>query len=166
MGKPTSNNSQRKRQKHDKAPRVCIIVSMRIYSMSMCKLHDFNSLYPQTKENRIWSANAYYIMMTSSNGNIFRVTGHLCGEFTGPRWIPNNRKAGDLRPYRAHYDVTVMLMNFNMQINNRRYSRSRVQSSSFLVIICASSYLFIPVIKPFQAFAIMQHQPLTNIKCF
>ena len=25
------------------------------------------------------------IMMTSSNGNIFRVTGHLCGEFTGPR---------------------------------------------------------------------------------
>ena len=24
-------------------------------------------------------------MMTSSNGNIFRVTGHLCGKFTGPR---------------------------------------------------------------------------------
>ena len=29
------------------------------------------------------------IMMTSSNGNNFRVTGHLCGEFTGPRWIPH-----------------------------------------------------------------------------
>ena len=27
-------------------------------------------------------------MMTSSNGSIFRVTGHLCREFTGPRWIP------------------------------------------------------------------------------
>ena len=27
------------------------------------------------------------IMMTLSNGNIFRVTGHLCGEFTGHRWI-------------------------------------------------------------------------------
>ena len=26
-------------------------------------------------------------MMTSSNGNIFRVTGHLCGEFIGQRWI-------------------------------------------------------------------------------
>ena len=26
-------------------------------------------------------------MMTSSNGNIFRVTGHLCGEFTGHRRI-------------------------------------------------------------------------------
>ena len=27
------------------------------------------------------------IMMTSSNGNIFRVTGHLCGEFTAHRCI-------------------------------------------------------------------------------
>ena len=34
------------------------------------------------------------IMMTSSNGNIFRVTGHLCGEFTGLRWIPRT-KASD-----------------------------------------------------------------------
>ena len=32
--------------------------------------------------------------MTSSNRNIFRVTGHLCGEFTGPRWIPHT-KASD-----------------------------------------------------------------------
>ena len=30
----------------------------------------------------------------SSNGNIFRVTGHLCGEFTGDRWIPRT-KASD-----------------------------------------------------------------------
>ena len=27
-------------------------------------------------------------MVTSSNGNIFRVTGPLCGEFVGHRWIP------------------------------------------------------------------------------
>ena len=27
-------------------------------------------------------------MLTSSNGNIFRVTGYLCEEFTGHRWIP------------------------------------------------------------------------------
>ena len=33
-------------------------------------------------------------MMTSSNGNIFRVTGHLCGEFTGHLWIPRT-KASD-----------------------------------------------------------------------
>ena len=33
-------------------------------------------------------------MMTSSNGNIFRATGPLCGEFTGYRWIPRT-KASD-----------------------------------------------------------------------
>ena len=32
--------------------------------------------------------------MTSSNGNIFHVTGPLCGEFTGHRWIPRT-KASD-----------------------------------------------------------------------
>ena len=30
-------------------------------------------------------------MMTSSNGNMFRVTGHLWGEFTGHRWIPRTK---------------------------------------------------------------------------
>ena len=34
------------------------------------------------------------IMMSSSNGSIFRVTGPLCGEFTGHRWIPRT-KASD-----------------------------------------------------------------------
>ena len=33
-------------------------------------------------------------MMTSSNGNSFRDTDPLCGEFTGPRWIPRT-KASD-----------------------------------------------------------------------
>ena len=33
-------------------------------------------------------------MMTSANGNIFRVTGHLCRVFTGPRWIPRTKASG------------------------------------------------------------------------
>ena len=37
----------------------------------------------------------YLYMMTSSNGNIFRVIGPLCGEFTGCRWIPLT-KASDV----------------------------------------------------------------------
>ena len=68
------------------------------------------------------------IMMTSSNGNIFHVTGPLCGEFTGwpvnspHKWPvtrsydvffdlrPNKRlsnrcEVGDLRRNRAHYGV-------------------------------------------------------------
>ena len=68
------------------------------------------------------------VMMTSSNVNIFRVTGRLCGEFSGNRWIPitkasgaelwcflwfapwikgwiDNRDAGDLRRHSAHYVI-------------------------------------------------------------
>ena len=75
-------------------------------------------------------------MMTSSIGNIFRVTGPLCGEFTGHRWIPRT-KASDaklwcslwyapeytivrmvnLRRHRAHYDVIVMIK-YKMIIHN------------------------------------------------
>ena len=40
-------------------------------------------------------------MMTSSNGNTFRVTGPLCGEFTGQRWIPHT-KASDAELWCFH----------------------------------------------------------------
>ena len=36
-----------------------------------------------------------FIMITSSNGNFFWVTGHLCRELTGHRWIPHT-KASDV----------------------------------------------------------------------
>ena len=42
-------------------------------------------------------------MMTSSNGNIFRVTGPLCGEFTGPGEFPTQR------PVTRGFDVFVDL---------------------------------------------------------
>ena len=85
----------------------------------------YRSLYdaPETYSETI-------TMMTSSNKNIFRVTGHLCGEFTGHRnsphkgqwrsalmfslicaWINgwvNNGKAGDFRHHRAQYNVIVL----------------------------------------------------------
>ena len=69
-------------------------------------------------------------MMASSNGNIFCVTGPLCGEFpvTGEfpaqrpvtqsfdiffdlrlkKQLSKNREAGDLKRHRARYDVIVM----------------------------------------------------------
>ena len=90
--------------------------------------------------------------MTSSNGNIFRVTRPLCAEFTGHRWIPikkasdaelrcflwsapwikgwvNNRDAGDLRRHGAHYYATVM---FKMHISHITTLRSR-QNGRLLV---------------------------------
>ena len=73
-----------------------------------------------------------FVIITSSNWNIFRVTGPLCGEFIGHRWIPrtkasvaelwyfllvsawligwvNNCEAGDLGRHRAHSDAIVMV---------------------------------------------------------
>ena len=47
-------------------------------------------------------------MMTSSNRNIFRVTGHLCGVFTGHRWIPAQR------PVTRSVDVF-----FDLRLNKR-----------------------------------------------
>ena len=42
-------------------------------------------------------------MMTSSNGNIFRVTGPLCGEFTGPGEFPAQRPVA--RSFDVYYDL-------------------------------------------------------------
>ena len=53
-------------------------------------------------------------MMTLSNGNIFRVTGPLCGEFTGDRWIPHTR------PVTRSFDVF-----FDLRLNKRLSKQSR-----------------------------------------
>ena len=83
-------------------------------------------------DDQVWVCSIYETcMMTSSNGNIFHFTGPLCGEFTGHWCIPltkasdaelwcllwsapwisgwvNNREAGELRHYRAHYGIIGM----------------------------------------------------------
>ena len=84
--------------------------------------------------------------MTSSNGNIFRVTDHFCGEFTGHRWIPHtkasdaelwvkNREAGDLRRHLAHYDITVMYSTVFFYWNWNHKS-SRADLLNMIIIIC------------------------------
>ena len=50
----------------------------------------------------------YTHMMTSSNGNIFRITGPLCGEFTGPGEFPTQR------PVTRSFDVF-----FDLRLNKR-----------------------------------------------
>ena len=44
-----------------------------------------------------------HAMMTSSNGNIFRVTGHLCREFTGPGEFPTQRPV--TRSFDVYFDL-------------------------------------------------------------
>ena len=63
----------------------------------------------ELKENLI-----QYHMMTSSNGNIFRVTGHLCGEFTDHRWIPLTQ-----RPVTQSFDIF-----FDLRLNKRLSKQS------------------------------------------
>ena len=43
--------------------------------------------------------------MTLSNGNIFRVTGHLCGEFNGHRWIPRTKPSEVTRSFDVFFDL-------------------------------------------------------------
>ena len=54
-----------------------------------------------------------HCMMTSSNGNLFRVTGHLCGEFTGPGEFPAQR------PVTRSFDVF-----FDLDLNKRLSKQS------------------------------------------
>ena len=89
--------------------------------------------------------------MTSSNGNIFQVTGLLCGEFTGHRCIPlkrpvifsligdctngwaNNPDAGDWRRHCFHYDVSVIKCGGCCNIRNLSLTQI-LENSNFSVV--------------------------------
>ena len=53
-----------------------------------------SEIYIKTRNLFLTKMHRKTFMMTSSNRNIVRVTGHLCGKFTGPRWI-SRTKASD-----------------------------------------------------------------------
>ena len=73
-----------------------IAICIYIYCIRCTYTHRYDEELNQFKTWLLWLLHNFLTqsMMTSSNGNIFRVTGHLCGEFTGPRWIPHT-KASD-----------------------------------------------------------------------
>ena len=54
-------------------------------------------------ENKSTSIQLMLCMMTSSNGNIFRVTGPLCGEFTGPGEFPTQKPV--TRSFDVYFDL-------------------------------------------------------------
>ena len=105
-----------------------------------CGLYPFSTsrYYPHSSERLHWQLEhqphfaetalrnvGKCTILTSSNEKIFRITGHLCGEFQHKgQWRgalmfslicaaidgwANHREAGYLRCHRAHYDVIVML---------------------------------------------------------
>ena len=71
------NDRPRKQHKHKHSYKNLRLLTVRICDVCLCGL--FHLVYPKQ------------YMMTSSNGNIFRVTGPLCGKFTGPGEFPTQR---------------------------------------------------------------------------
>ena len=68
-------------------------------------------MYILAARRRHYIYNAFFhwmrpcLMMTSSNGNIFRVTGHLCGEFICAGNSPVNGEFPSQRPFTRSFDV-------------------------------------------------------------
>ena len=71
--------------------------------------HHVEKVHNTWRNSHPWSL----FMMTSSNGNIFRVTGPLCGEFTGPGEFPTQR------PVTRSFDVY-----FDLRLNKRLCKQS------------------------------------------
>ena len=104
------------------------------------------------------------LMMTLSDGDIFRVTVPQCGEFTGHLWIPltkaseeelwcslwsapeqtnawaKNRDAADLRRHRTRYDAIVML-------HNNITMRSPTLTCGCQLITCASWFYWLILVR-------------------
>ena len=142
-GRPTWNSSV----EHERGPVPVNLRVVRKFTGPPQKKLDFYELHVKSRTSSHYLSNTPIhqnyggtqgeqhvvlpvFMMTSSNGNIFRVTGPLCGEFTSHQWMPHTNAvtrsfgvfsdlslnqqlskqwdAGDLRRHRPHYDVTLM----------------------------------------------------------
>ena len=73
-----------------------------LFFLNAAEFREWISNYISEDSRCIWLSSAS-TMMTSSNENIFRVTGHLCGEFTGPREIPAQRSV--TRSFDVFFDL-------------------------------------------------------------
>ena len=140
----------------------------------------FESAVIFDRSNPMYGLNKH-IMMTSSNGNISALLA-ICagnspvpGEFPAQRpvtrsfdvylicvWINgwvNNREAGDLRPYRAHYDVTVMY-----EVQTRLPAYSGLLYGGVLVQSCRSSLDFSFIGVQVSAHAIYLRHQVTGVE--
>ena len=102
-------------------PRIWIW-SWKRWNWGLIKLHVGRGLSSSYPLDVVWTQTATvlrsvtsrrWFMMTSSNGNIFRVTGPLCGEFTGPGEFPAQR------PVTRSFDVF-----FDLRLNKRLSKQS------------------------------------------
>ena len=61
-----------------------VVTFRKTFGFHLTILNEYTRLFHVVNKLFRWSD----FMVLSSNGNVFCVTGPLCGEFTGHRWIP------------------------------------------------------------------------------
>ena len=140
--------------------RLCMLLtSYPIFYDALSGKHVWNASFRVC--DRVFARASIHYMITSSNRNFFRVTGPLCGEFTGHRRIPlkgqwrgvlmfslicawinrlvNNREAGYLRRHHAHHNVIVM--------KNLSRSDDGLKFIMGIPIILKSTNAFVHIVK-------------------
>ena len=71
----------------------CMSHELRFNAIILCNYHLITYIFVECLVPSNWNTKLLpqFFMMTSSNGIIFRITGPLCGEFTGPGEFPTQR---------------------------------------------------------------------------
>ena len=85
-------------------------------------------------------------MMTSSNGNVLRVTGNLCGEFTGPRWPVDSPHKWPITRKMFPLDDVIMMW-FGQSIYYLFWVPSWIHSGMFGYAYCYESHKTVLIIK-------------------
>ena len=99
--------------------------------------------------------------MTSSNGNIFCVTGLLCGEFTGNRWIPRT-KASDAKLWSFLWSTTEPTVEQTTETPVIWDATALIMTSLQYVVFVCTSLSVDPLAMPSRAIAFNTSSMLCN----
>ena len=80
-----------------------IFIEENAFENVVCKMSAILCRCQCVNSRDFMTINTRWLMMTSSNGNIFRVTGHLCGEFTVSGEFPTQRPV--TRSFDVYFDL-------------------------------------------------------------
>ena len=111
---------------NNEAVRLWVHLYIFNHKIKWCKLSSWRCLVPLINQ---------LCMMMSSNGIIFRVTGPLCGEFTGPGEFPTQR------PVTRSFDVFLCFMWMSLLIHVLNPMHTDVRLRGFVDYLCLDALL-------------------------